>query len=990
MQSTADLKELIYQTSLDQISYEKKCISARNILQKLIHKFSRVVDKLVFKELDRIIANLEATFINQRRANHLARLAYSIYIIRRKLSKDMTLLPFNDYFDIRIFPSSLYFTFGSKPVLSILTHAHLKDKYEVFDEDQILFIIRKLMPEIQLVKDSVYTFQAPTNTVKTLYFEIHKKNGLRFTPEEISQLKELLKREIKFSIEQLVPRVFMIRNEEEILKNILILSREIHFVSDLPQVVILFDQQTPQEVIFTIILVRILKPGWSSIQECFAKVPLDVEYISDRCQIVRYLRKKHPLEANVFRIKLAKNPSLLRGDQSLSFYLARQKISRILVDTIGEFRDYNGGIIIKQREALSFFIEAFRELSIKEPDLLENFYYSLSPIEVQATLSLESLKILFELFLEARDANFIKSSDFFLKFQSNQKQLFILIRTPDENLKTEIDSILSSFEHIQQIITFNISLHNTYLLGYLLTDIDLKIQSELSHLVEEVLKNWKIKIESRQILKLSLEHPIVSLDPRIGGDETSAMILKMLFEGLMRINREGKLEKGMAQDIEISPDQKTYLFKLRSTCWSNRSPISAHDFEYAWKKVLSPTFKTPFAYLFYPIKNAKLAKSGMITPNAIGVKALDDFTLKVELEFPSPYFLELTAHTIYSPVNRLIDQRHPNWIFEDKGVYICNGAFQLKTNNPNEEYQLIKNPLYWDAANIKLDEITVLKSNRYHCYELFQKDMNHWIGSPLGTWDPTFVPEENDERISFLGTIVYWFAFNTQRFPFNHKKIRQALSWGIDRSKLQNIVSISPAFSPMPPVHSQIHHSILCVSRLEEAKVVFKEALKELNMSLKDFPVIPLTYLIGPVRNQVAHFIKEEWENAFGIRCSLESLEWKVLFSKMTQGDFQLGGITWESWINDPIYTLNAFRDANEPINFPKWENKQYQEIMHLAETEIDLASRRSYYLQAEKLLLDEMPVMPIFLVEAPALKKRNFQIQYSSPLINFKWGYFA
>ena len=124
-------------------------------------------------------------------------------------------------------------------------------------------------------------------------------------------------------------------------------------------------------------------------------------------------------------------------------------------------------------------------------------------------------------------------------------------------------------------------------------------------------------------------------------------------------------------------------------------------------------------------------------------------TLKVELEFPSPYFLELTAHTIYSPVNRLIDQRHPNWIFEDKGAYICNGAFQLKKNNPNARYELMKNPLYWDAANIKLDEIMILRSNRYHCYEMFQKGMNHWIGSSLGTWDPNFAPQENDERIVF-------------------------------------------------------------------------------------------------------------------------------------------------------------------------------------------------------------------------------------------------
>jgi len=294
MQSTTDLNQLTHQTSLEQLSYDEKCIFTRDILEKLIYRFSHVVDRSVFKELDRITANLEVTFINQRCASHLAKLAYSVYFIRRKLSRNMTLLPFKDCFDIRIFPSSLYFAFGSKSVLSILTNAHLKDKYKIFDEEQILFIIRKLMPEAQLVKDSVYAFQSYKNTVKTLYFEIHKKNGSPCTSEEIKWLKEILRREIKFSIEQLVPRVFMIRNEEEVLRNILILSREVHFITDMPQVMILFDHQTPQEVIFTIILVRVLKPGGSSVQECFARVLSDVEYLPDRCQIVRYLKKSIP------------------------------------------------------------------------------------------------------------------------------------------------------------------------------------------------------------------------------------------------------------------------------------------------------------------------------------------------------------------------------------------------------------------------------------------------------------------------------------------------------------------------------------------------------------------------------------------------------------------------------------------------------------------------------------------------------------------------
>lgn len=979
---------------VNQPTCDVKVTLVKKSLQKIHQKFSNIIDKGLYKELDRIIANLEITFISHRSINHLIKLAYSIYFIRRKLSKNIAFFPHNHHLDIRVFPSSLYFTFHSKPVLSILAHAHLKDKYELFDEDQIIFIIQKLIKEIQLVKSSVYFFLSPQSTIKTLYFEINKKNGLTFSPEEIKHLKRSLRQEMKFSVKRLAHPIFMIRNEEEVLKNILILSREIDLITDLPQVMILFDEQTLHEAIFTIILVRVLKPNQSNLKEYFNKIKTkeNLEYLPERSQIVKYLRKKHPIEANVFRIRLTKDSSLIRIDMSLNFYLARQRISHILTEAVGEFRDYNGGIIFKQREMLASFRNAFHEVSAKDPDLLENFYYSLTPIEVQAILSFESLKILFELFLEAKNFNFTKPSDFFLQFQRNQDKLYILIRMPEED-SNEIDAIFSSFETIQKTASFSIPMQNTCCLGYFLENIDEQTKKQLSESIHSFLENWKGKIENLQVLKLCLEHPIVSLDPRIGGDETSAFMLKMLFEGLMRTNRLGELEKGMAKYIEISSDQKTYVFILRPTLWSDGSPVSAYDFEYAWKKVLSPSFKTPFAYLFYPIKNAKLAKNGSSSINTIGVKALDNFTLKVELEFPSPYFLELTAHTIYSPVNRFIDQKHPNWSFEDGNFYICNGAFQLKKNDHNGKYELTKNHFYWDVANIKLDGIEVLKTNRYHCYEMFQKDMNHWIGTPLVTWDPSFVSHknENDERVvAFLGNTVFWFVFNTQCFPFNHKKIRQAFSLGINRSKLKGNANVPLALSPIPSKHSQVNDSILSKYSLEKAQELFHEALEELDMSFQDFPIISLIHLTGSIRQSIAYFIKEEWERAFGIRCNLESLEWKVLFSKMTNGDFQVGGMTWSSWINDPIYTLNAFRNANEPINFPKWENKEYQEIMKLAERETDPAKRKSYYLQAEKILLEEMPVAPIYQTEAPAFKKKNFHVQHFSPLINFKWSYFS
>ncbi len=968
--------------------YSPKLALARKNLEKLHSKFSRSTD-VPYKGLDRIEAALEASFIDQRSAQHLAKLAFFIHFVRKNLSKDIAVLPFDDHHDVRLLSTFLQFTFGSKPVLGILAHSCPKDKYEAFDEDHVLFTIQKSVSEAQLVKGSVYTFQASKNTVKTLYFEIDKRSGLPFSKEEIGRIKKLLKREIKFCVERLVPQVFISRNEEEVLRNILTLNQEIHEASDLPQVMIQFDQQSSQEVTFTAIVVRGCKKEAVSIYESLMKMKGEFTCIQDRVQIVRYLGKRCHVEASVFKINLIKDPSLQRSDLSLNFYLARQKVSQILSNALGEFRDFNGGIIIKQRESLSALKDAFPLLSNQEFDMLETFFHSLSPIEAQATLPSTSLKQFFYLFSEALKFSISKPSDFFFRFHREGKNLFLMVRVPEYSLNDALKEILASYRlDPTQLISSTVSLQSTFFLGFLVLDSATSAQDKIIKAVILALKDWKKKVESKQVLKLCLASPVVSLDPRIGGDQISSIILKMLFEGLMRENKEGKIDYGIAQRVDISSDLKTYLFRLRNSRWSNGSSVSAFDFEYAWKKVLSPTFKTPFAYLFYPIKNAKLAKEGCLPEDSIGVKALDDFTLKVDLETPTPYFLELAAHTIYSPVNRLIDQLHPNWPFEDKDRFVCNGAFQLLKNDQNEGYELVKNQLYWDIENICLDQAIFIKANPYQSYEMFQNNDNHWIGAPLGTWDPHFTSSERGESLDFLNNSLYWVVYNTSRFPFNNQKLRKALAMAIDHSALSALFSISPAHTPLPPLHSQVNSSFLSVYDLVKAQALFQEALQELRLSVQSFPVLPLIYLAGHPRNRIAGFIKQQWEEVFGIKCMIEPLAWNVLFSRMTEGNFLIGSMGWQPLINDPIYTLNSFKDAKDPINFAKWENSNFQKVLYHAERELNLKQRMHYYRQAEEILLEEMPVIPIYFVVSNAIKKKNLSIKFSSSLLlNFKWA---
>lgn len=969
----------------------KKLTLVRQHLEQLNHKFSRFSDPSIFKELDRMIAILDDDFMLQRSPYHLAKLAYSIALMRKKILQDLTLFPFSDHDDVRLIPLELQFTFGCKPVLGILAHINLKDKYEAFDEEHILLMIKKVISEIQLVKGSIYILQLSENTIKTVYFEIDKESGGSFNQEEVRKLRHLLKQEIPSCVEKLVPRIFMIRNEEEVLKNILTLSREIHRLSDIPQVMIHLDRQTTQEAIFTITLVQVCKWDQSKISEQFGKLKGHFSYFPERCQIVKYLRKQHPIEAQVFRIHLKKDPSLLRSDRSLHFYLARQKISRLLMDAIGEFRDYNGGIILRQREGLQVFMDLFPEMALKNPELLENFFYSISPIEMQATLPTECLKSLFQLFLEVMNEAVAKPSDYSLKFLQKDDQFCWMVRVPDSTFKETLDQILFHLNLSSKgLVKTYVNLQNTYFMGFAISGLENASCIQILTILTDALVSWQKKIESRRILKLGFAHSVVSLDPRIGGDQISSLILKLLTEGLMRENREGAIEYGIASSVEVSSDLKTYLFKLRQAQWSDGSWVTAYDFEYAWKTILSPNFETPFAYLFYPIKNAQRAKKGEVPPDVVGIQAVNEQILKVELHSPTPYFLELTAHTIYSPVHRLVDQLHPNWSSEAGSRYVCNGAFQLTKNSLHEGYELTKNLLYWDVDHIQLDQITILALNRYQALTMFQNDHTHWVGAPLFTGDAEFNYGEQDEPVEFLNKSVYWYVFNVSKPPFHHKKIRQALSLAIDRRQLAFMLNTKPAITPLPNGQSFFEHSSFTDFDPKIAQLLFNEALEEMGMTKEIFPMVTLVHLLGSTRSKLAAMIKQSWETVLQIRCTIKALEWQDLFQRLTRGDYQVGCISWQTWASDPMYTLNAFRDSKEPINFSKWEHERYQRLLDLAEQEVDLKKREQYYLKAEKILLEEMPVAPILESPSKAFKKKSLKVKISaSSFINFKWAYF-
>jgi oligopeptide transport system substrate-binding protein len=493
---------------------------------------------------------------------------------------------------------------------------------------------------------------------------------------------------------------------------------------------------------------------------------------------------------------------------------------------------------------------------------------------------------------------------------------------------------------------------------------------------QQVLNRWNQNEKNQQVLRIAAEYLPYSLDPRIGGEMISGAMLRLLFEGLTRFDHNGAVENALAQLIDISPCQTQYTFQLRISFWNDGSPVTAYDFEYAWKKILSPSFKTAFAIFFYHIKKAKEAKEGKISLEQVGIEVIDDRTLRVELEHPTPYFLQLTAFPIYSPVHRLIDQRYPQWPYQCEKNYPCNGPFQLKMQVPNQRYQFVKNPLYWNVNEIRLDKIVIKQMNTYQAAQAFQKNELDWIGNPLGGWHPSYVAGKDDNVLSFPNSNICWCVFNTQSLLFRNKKLREAIALIIDRSQLCShaFLPLTPAFSILSP-HLNASNSLFPSQDIDKARCLFAEALNELDIPREKFSPITLTFHQQGISACVAPRLKQQIEEHLGVECQLLPYSWDQFFSQLTEGRCQISIFNWALWMNEPIFTLNAFRFAKEEINVSKWENAEFQQLLDISEKEINPFQRSSHLLQAEKILSREMPVIPLFCQPSQVLAKKQWHM---------------
>jgi len=465
-------------------------------------------------------------------------------------------------------------------------------------------------------------------------------------------------------------------------------------------------------------------------------------------------------------------------------------------------------------------------------------------------------------------------------------------------------------------------------------------------------------------LRIAMAGNPTSFDPHQARGLLASTLMPMMFEGLTRLNEKGEAVPAVAEDVSISEDGLTYIFSLRNCQWSNGDPVTAYDFEYAWKRVLSPSFPAPYAFRLFFIAGAKAAKNGDIAIDDIGVAALDANTLAVHLETPTPQFLEHLSFHAYFPINRAWDQEHPNWAKDSEEMFVGNGPF-LITRPGQDQLNMLKNPLYWDADTVQLDAIEMISVDDNTAQQLFENGDLDWVGSPMGTitQDAIIALKDDPAFKTCPAAGTQFFRFNTRLEPFDNIKFRKAFSFALNRQDIVDHIlqaGQKPALALVPPTMGVANHAFFTDNDSKKARELFEEGLEEMGWTRETMPKIALTYFKNDRYHKVAQAVQQQFLQVLGINVVLRQKESKIVYDMLQNGDYQFAIGSWFADINDPTNFLEVFKNADNGTNNTGWENPQYISYLNDAIWTDDDHTRSELYYKAEKLLMEEMPIAPI------------------------------
>jgi hypothetical protein len=474
------------------LAADDKTAMIQGFIAHLTKRFPHVYDKDVFTEMQHLLVTCRDDFKETRQPRHLSRIISVQYLFRKALREAVKKSSHRRHLSLKIFRAFIRTPTGHKQVLSLLVGVNFFRDQETFGEKNLLRAIQHYIPTAQAIENSFFINKLGSENICISYIEIEKKEGGEFTIAEIRKLRRELPTNLKNRVENRLHSVFMPRNEEEIMRNILALTNQIKYVRDIPQVFISFDEQAYSHLYFNVILARVVKPEDHPIPELFKKANSFVEYLHDRTKVTGYVRKRYAKEATVFRLKLPKE-GFLRADHSIDLYKARQTVVSELSRVIGKIRDYNGGMISKQHELLSTIRRLLSEVKEYDELLLENFFYSLTPVVVRALLDPKAFKTLFLMLLEGiKDYT---SDQPYVKFYTEPYNIFALVMVEDPTIKDQIYRLIQEL-HIPstELAYAHVKIHGSICMGYICCARDAAKKEEFFHAIQVALKSCELNV----------------------------------------------------------------------------------------------------------------------------------------------------------------------------------------------------------------------------------------------------------------------------------------------------------------------------------------------------------------------------------------------------------------------------------------------------------------------------------------------------------------
>ena len=505
----------------------------------------------------------------------------------------------------------------------------------------------------------------------------------------------------------------------------------------------------------------------------------------------------------------------------------------------------------------------------------------------------------------------------------------------------------------------------------------------------------KIKDE----LTVNLGYELQSIDPAINDETYGFIYINHAFEGLLTKDINGKIVGGSSDKWEISEDKLKYTFHIREDAkWSDGKKLTADDFVYSYRRVVDPKTASPIAYLMYYIKNAKDINIGKKQIDTLGVTAIDENTLTIELENPTLYFEDILASGgCYVPVREdIINKYGDDWTWNSES-YIGNGAYKMTERKPDELIAFELNTNYWDYKNQVAKKINfVLIADEYISLNAVRTgDVDFSINAPPIGEIESLIKENLMAVSDIIG--VYYLDLNNKDKTLSDKRVRKALSLAIDRNYIVSNIGHSKliaAESFVPPVVKGVEKSFreessnfIIANNYSNNIIEAKRLLAEAGYpNGENFPILEVKVSSG-FYTTVLEAIQEMWKNNLNIDVVVRTEESKITLPFRQSGKYQIARTSWTGDYNDPLTMLQIMTSESD-INYSGFSNERYDYLINFATTSTNEKDRMEALKEAEAILFEEMPIIPFiyrtdFLVVNPKLK--NY---IDDPLGRYRFNY--